>query len=56
LDVNYVGTVIEATFDVADQKMGSFKQNGLAMSIPVDFLTGTPRGRVAFQDADAHFS
>jgi hypothetical protein len=58
LDVNYVGTTIEATYDVADQRMGNnnSSQAGLAMSILVEFLTGTPRGRVEFQGAGAQFS
>jgi hypothetical protein len=56
LDVNFTNTTIEATFDVVDQAMGGGPQAGLAMSILVRFLTGTPRGRVEFQGAGAHFS
>lgn len=56
LDVNYTNTTIEDTYDVSDQIMGNVPQAGLAMSIFVKFLTGTPRGRVEFQGAGAHFS
>jgi hypothetical protein len=56
LNVNYTNTTIQDTYDVPDQKMGGFPQAGLAMSILVKFLTGTPRGRVEFQGAGAHFA
>lgn len=56
LNVNYVGTTIEATFDVPDQPMSGGAQAGLAMSIHVRFLTGTPRGRIEIQGAGAHYS
>jgi hypothetical protein len=56
LNVNFTDTTIESTFDVVDQLMGNNPQAGLAMSILVQFLTGTPRGRVEFQGAGAHFS
>ena len=51
LDVNCVDTTIEATYDVADQMMGNSSQAGLAVSIPVEFLTGRPRGQIEFQGA-----
>lgn len=56
VDANFIGTTIEANYNVPDQLMGNFAQAGLAMSILVKFLTGTPRGRVEFQGAGAHFS
>jgi hypothetical protein len=56
LNVNYTNTTIQDTYDVPDVQMGGFPQAGLAMSIFVKFLTGTPRGRVEFQGAGAHFS
>jgi hypothetical protein len=57
LDVTFIGTqAIEATYDVTDQMMGNRTQAGLAMSIHVKFLPGTPRGRIEFQCAGAVFS
>lgn len=56
LDVNYTNTTIQDTYDVADPLTSGSSQAGLAMSILVQFLTGTPRGRVEFQGAGAHFS
>jgi hypothetical protein len=56
LDVNYIGTTIQDTYDITDQMMGNNPQAGLAMSIHVKFRTGTPRGRIEFQGVGAHFS
>lgn len=56
LNVNFTNTTIVSTFDVPDQEMGNNTQAGLAMSVLVRFLTGTPRGRVEFQGAGAQFS
>jgi hypothetical protein len=56
LDVNYTNTTIQDTYEVDNIIMGGNPQAGLAMSIFVKFLTGTPRGRVEFQGAGAQFS
>jgi hypothetical protein len=56
LNVNFTNTTIQSDFNGPDQMMGGDPQAGLAMSILVRFLTGTPRGRVEFQGAGAQFS
>ncbi|NJK53841.1 MAG: hypothetical protein HC936_15475 [Leptolyngbyaceae cyanobacterium SU_3_3] len=54
--VSFVGKTIDQSFDVPDTIMSNVPQAGLALSIHVQFLTGTPRGRVEFQGAGAVFS
>jgi hypothetical protein len=56
LAVNYIGTTVEATFDVPDQLTSGGSQAGLAMSIHVRFLSGAPRGRIEIQGAGAQYS
>lgn len=54
--VAFVGKTIDQAFDIPDTIMSNVPQAGLALSIHVQFLTGTPRGRIEFQGAGAVFS
>lgn len=53
IDTNFTNTSVSEVYDITDVIMSNAGQAGLAMSILVKFLTGTPRGRVEFQGAGA---
>lgn len=46
---------IDMTFDIPDVSTGG-PQAGILLCVRVTFLTGTPRGQIAFQGAGGHFS
>lgn len=56
--VSFVGTTVNQVFDNPDfsTSIGGSTGNGVALSVHVQFLTGTPRGQVQFHGAGAAFS
>jgi len=57
-NVSFVGTTINQGFDTPDvsTSVGGTSGCGIALSVHVAFLTGTPRGRVEFHGAGAAFA
>jgi hypothetical protein len=49
--VNYIDTHVKGGYSLTDVERGHKLSGGVAMSIHVAFLTGTPRGRVEFRSA-----
>jgi hypothetical protein len=57
-NVSFVSTTINQVFDTPDvsTSAGATSGAGITLSVHVQFLTGTPRGRVEFHGAGAAFS